>query len=110
MNSNQLPQPSYRWRRILVLGAMCLAVGFLGWRAVDLQIFNKEFLQQQGDARYLRVVPISAHRGAIVDRNGEALAISTPVDSIWADPQPLLEDTRGLMRVAKKLEIDPNSL
>ncbi len=110
MTRNTTTQPSYRWRRILVVMAMSAAVGFLGWRAVDLQILNKEFLQQQGDARYLRVVPISAHRGAIVDRNGEALAISTPVDSIWADPQPLLEDNRGLIRVARKLGVKPNRL
>lgn len=110
MNSSRQPQSSYRWRRVLVMGVMSLAVGVLGWRALDLQIFNKEFLQQQGNARYLRVVPISAHRGAIVDRNGEALAISTPVDSIWADPGPLLGDTRGLIRVAKKLRMDPNRL
>lgn len=110
MNQHSTPQPSYRWRRTLVMVVMCLAVGLLGWRAVDLQIFNKAFLQQQGDARYLRVVPISAHRGAIVDRNGEALAISTPVDSIWVDPQPLLEDTKGLIRVAKKVALDPNRM
>lgn len=102
--------PAYRWRRALVLSALCAAVGLLVWRAVDLQILNKEFLQGQGDARHLRVVPISAHRGSLTDRNGEALAISTPVDSVWAQPEALLADNRALIRVARKLDLDPNAV
>lgn len=110
MSRAQSTAPSYRWRRALVLSALGLAVGLLVWRAVDLQIFSKEFLQGQGDARHLRVVPISAHRGAITDRNGEALAISTPVDSVWAQPDVLLTDTRALIQVARKLDLDPNAV
>ena len=55
----------------------------LGARAVHLQVLNKEFLNQQADTRHLRTEKISAHRGTITDRNGEPLAISTPVDSVW---------------------------
>ncbi|HEX2139469.1 MAG TPA: penicillin-binding transpeptidase domain-containing protein [Woeseiaceae bacterium] len=55
-------------------------------RSVHLQVFNREFLNQEADARHLRIENIAAHRGAITDRNGEPLAISTPVDSVWVDP------------------------
>jgi cell division protein FtsI (penicillin-binding protein 3) len=74
-------------RRLLVMGMMMAGMGMLIWRAVDLQVLRKDFLQGQGDARYLRVVNVPAHRGMITDRHGEPLAISTPVDSVWANPQ-----------------------
>ena len=56
-------------------------------RAVYLQVLDKDFLNQQADTRHLRTERISAHRGTITDRNGEPLAISTPVDSIWVNPE-----------------------
>ena len=55
-------------------------------RGVYLQSLHKEFLQQKGDARYSRVLKLQAHRGKIADRNGELLAISSPVESVWASP------------------------
>lgn len=85
---------------------MAVAVGGLLWRAVDLQLLHKEFLQGQGDARHLRVVSIPAHRGMITDRNGEPLAISTPVDSVWANPRDLLEARDEWKQLAKALDID----
>lgn len=69
-----------------VLCLMSLAALGLLWRAVDLQLIDKTFLQRQGDARFLRVVSSPAHRGRILDRHGESLAVSTPVDSIWVCP------------------------
>ena len=60
-----------KWR-LLFMSLMMMAITvLLMWRAVDLNVFNKDFLQQQGDARYLRVVPVPAHRGMITDRYGE---------------------------------------
>ncbi|MDO9064060.1 MAG: penicillin-binding protein 2, partial [Sulfuricella sp.] len=50
-------------------------------RALYLQGMNTDFLRQKGDARYSRVIELTAHRGMITDRNGEPLAISTPVES-----------------------------
>jgi cell division protein FtsI (penicillin-binding protein 3) len=74
------------WRARVVL--ICLAAGFavLAARAVYLQAVHTEFLQEKGDARYSRVLEIPATRGRILDRNGEALAVSTPVRSIWVIP------------------------
>ncbi len=97
---------SYRGRRITLLGVMLAVVAGLIWRAVDLQILHKEFLQGQGDARHLRVVSIPAHRGMITDRHGEPLAISTPVDSIWANPQDLLAARDEWKQLAKALSVN----
>lgn len=60
-------------------------------RAVNLQVMETDFLQGQGKARYLREVTIASTRGVITDRNGEPLAVSTPVDSVWVNPGELLE-------------------
>ncbi len=93
-------------RHSIVLGTIMLSAGLLIWRAVDLQVTDSEFLQGQGDARHLRVMEISAHRGMITDRNGEPLAISTPVDSVWVNPQELITASAEWPRLAKLLELD----
>ena len=79
-------------------------------RAVHLQVFNKDFLNQQADARHLRVEKISAHRGTITDRNGEPLAISTPVDSIWANPKELAPAVDDVPQLARVLGVDSKQL
>lgn len=79
-------------------------------RAVHLQVFNKEFLNQQADTRHLRTEKISAHRGTITDRNGEPLAISTPVDSIWANPKELAPAVDRIPKLANILGLDPQQL
>ncbi len=73
--------------RAAVLFALLLA-GFAGLfgRGVYLQGIHDDFLQEKGKARYSRVIEVSAHRGNISDRNGEPLAVSTPVESVWASP------------------------
>ena len=82
---------SYDWRRRLVLGLFLLAGLGLAGRAVQLQYAEKEFLQAQGESRQLRTVPIPASRGMLLDRHGQPLAISTPVQSVWAEPKRLME-------------------
>jgi len=79
-------------------------------RAVHLQVLNKDFLNQQADTRHLRTERISAHRGTITDRNGEPLAISTPVDSIWANPKELAPAVDRVPKLARVLGIDPQQL
>ncbi len=76
-------------RRRLLAGLCGLAAVALAARAVDLQVVRSDFLQNQGTVRHVRTVPVAAHRGMMLDRHGEPLAISTPLASIWADPGPL---------------------
>lgn len=90
------------WRRTLVLAVFGAAALALGYRAVDLQLLTREFLQTHGDARYLHTVEPPAHRAMIRDRNGEPLAISTPVKSVWGVPGQLLME-RGRWRELAQL-------
>ncbi len=76
--------PSWRASVLFVI-LLSLLLALLG-RGLYLQGINNDFLQQKGDARYSRVIEVSAHRGMISDRNGEVLAVSTPVQSVWASP------------------------
>ncbi|VAW56755.1 Cell division protein FtsI [Peptidoglycan synthetase] [hydrothermal vent metagenome] len=107
---NQNYKPHYQFRRIVVLSVFLLAIVGLFWRALDMQVINQPFFQQQGDARHLRVVPISAHRGDIYDRNGEPLAISTPVDSVWANPKEIKNNLHRITEIAKILKINTQQL
>jgi len=95
-----------RWRHWLVLGALGVCGVALLARAVYLQVIDQDFLEKQGDARILRVAKLSANRGMILDRNGEALAVSTPVDTVWADPRKLAELPQDFPRLAKALDRD----
>lgn len=97
-------------RVTLVMAFFVLAATSLIARAVHLQVLNKDFLNQQADSRHLRTEKISAHRGSIVDRNGEPLAISTPVDSVWANPQELAAAVDRVPELAKALQIDSQLL
>lgn len=89
---------------------MAIAAMALVWRAVDQQIFETDFLQDEGERRHLRAVELPAHRGMITDRTGEPLAISTPVDSVWANPRILSSDRRALEPLAKVLGMKPDDL
>ncbi len=92
-----------RHRLYAVAAVLCLSTVALVVRAVDLQLIDKDFYQQQGDARFLREMPIATSRGMITDRHGEPIAVSTPVVSIWANPQELLLHTEQLPALAEAL-------
>lgn len=100
----------YPLRHGLLLALLGCAGLLLAARALDLQVFNKTFLQGQGEARHLRVVSIAAHRGMITDRNGEPLAVSTPVDSVWANPRALLAARAQWPALARLLGLDIKQL
>jgi len=95
-----------RRRMRLVLAVFALAFVGLAARAVHLQVFDEAFLTEQGEARHLRVEQIAAHRGTITDRNGEPLAVSTPVDSVWANPRELAESGADPTELARVLDLD----
>ena len=80
-------------RRWCLLALFGIAAAAMVGRVVYLQILNKDFLIDQGEARSMRTVTIPAHRGMITDRNNEPLAVSTPVASVWALPKQLLQAT-----------------
>ncbi|MCU7914412.1 MAG: penicillin-binding protein 2 [Candidatus Thiodiazotropha sp. (ex Gloverina cf. vestifex)] len=102
--------PSYRARRITVLVVMVLACASLVWQSIDRQVIETAFLQEQGERRYLRVMSVSASRGMITDRNGEPLAISTPVKSVTANPRKLQGDAQTIGVLASTLNLDPDRL
>lgn len=108
--SNDAKQPGYPRRLRFVKGVMLLGVAALVWRMGDLNLNQRDFLQGQGDARYLRTVAIPAHRGMITDRNGEPLAISTPVQSVWANPQELAQARESWIQLARLLDLSVGEL
>jgi len=100
----------FRLRSRLVVAGLTLMVATLGARAVHLQVLDREFLAQEGDKRYLREATVPAHRGAIVDRFGEPLAVSSPVDTVWVNPQVLAQSPEEIARLARELKRDPKWL
>ena len=99
-----------RWRAQLIAALLALAAGVLVARAVYLQVIHKSFLEKQGDARFTRITRLSANRGMILDRNGDPLAVSTPVDTVWANPAQIPRSPQSLARLAKALDRDPEWL
>jgi cell division protein FtsI (penicillin-binding protein 3) len=105
----RLKLEAWRSRFVLIfcLGAFVLLIG----RSFYLQGFDNDFLQAEGEARYARVVDIPASRGAVMDRNGKALAISTPVESIWAAPSAMKQlDSAQVVKLAALLAMDTKTL
>jgi cell division protein FtsI (penicillin-binding protein 3) len=79
------------WRLYFVFFVIFSLIGITAWKVFDLQVINNEVLQRQGDARTVRNDVIAAHRGNILDRNGQPLAISTPVQSLVLNPRQVLQ-------------------
>jgi len=105
------PPPALpRFRAPIVFAFIALLFGGLAGRSLYLQWIDNEFLQEQGSSRYSREIELPAHRGRIVDRHGEALAISTPVKSIWAFPAKVEATPEQLAALAGLLETSPAAL
>jgi len=102
--------PIYTLRRSFLVALFMIALGGLFVRAVYLQLFENEFLEGEGKARHLRVVEMPAHRGMILDRNGELLAVSTPIYSVWANPSTALSNHESVRRVASILNLNAADL
>ena len=97
-------------RRRFLTACFSLVTVLLLWRVTDLQVLNNEYLKLHGEERSVRVVTIPAHRGTIVDRNHEPLAISTPVASVWAIPREILAAKERLSEISSALATDPATL
>jgi len=98
------------WRARFVLALLLLAFGVLVARSIYLQALKTDFLQEKGDARYSRVIEVPATRGRVVDRHGDALAVSTPVKSIWAIPSDAQLSRAEQARLATLLGMDAADL
>jgi len=95
------------WRSRLVLMVAAAGFALLAGRAFYLQGMHTDFLQAKGEARYGRVIELQASRGPVKDRNGQPLAISTAVESIWASPEDVELDAAHLADLARVLALDP---
>jgi len=105
------PMPALpRFRAPLAFGILLLLFIALVARSLYLQWIDNAFLQGQGSSRYSREIEVPAHRGRIVDRAGEPLAISTPVKSIWALPGQVEIAPGKLALLAQALETTPQAL
>src|ERR1700754_4543720 len=92
------------------MSLVACGAGGLVYRAVSLQLVDHTFLAKEGDARVSRVATIAAHRGSLTDRYGEPLAVSTPVDSVVANPKELKTALDRLGELADALGQDEESL
>jgi len=106
------PQAVAAWRRWFVLGLLGVGALSVVSRAFYLQVMTREFLVTEGDKRHIRNVSLPGLRGAVLDRNGNALALSAPVDSLWAVPEDLLTPAAEPYRaaLAEMLEKKPKVL
>ena len=110
MTSRRLNSFFKYWRLNTVLFAMFLYVLAVGWNVSALHIWKRDFLQGEGDARTIRTVPLVANRGLITDRNGEPLAVSTPVKSIWVNPKQIADKPLEINRLAQEFDLNPEVL
>ncbi len=99
-----------RGRMMLVGVALGLCSVALVGRAAWIQLVNADFYQRQGEARFVREIPIPTSRGMVTDRNGEPVAVSTPVESVWGNPQELLRHPERLPELAQALGVPADEL
>jgi len=98
------------WRSRFMLLVLLAAFAVLLGRAVYLQGLNNDFLRERGEARYARVLEMTAHRGIITDRHGEPLAVSTAVESVWASPDDVQVAPEQERQLAKLLGLSAAEL
>lgn len=99
-----------RWRMRLTLGLLFAGFAALSARSVYLQVWQSEFLTDQGEKRVQRIAPIPAYRGMITDRRGEPLAVSTPVETLWANPREANPSADQIQSLAHLLDKNPDQL
>jgi cell division protein FtsI (penicillin-binding protein 3) len=93
------------WRGRFVLGCFAAAFLILFLRTVDLQVVDRDFLTNEGAKRHVRTLEVPGGRGAIRDRRGQPLALSAPVESVWAVPAEVLKAEKQLPQLARKLGV-----
>lgn len=99
-----------RWRMRLTLALLFGGFAALAMRAIYLQAWHNDFLNQEGEKRIQRVATIPAYRGVISDRRGEPVAVSTPVETLWINPRQANPSASEIQAVASILERDPDQI
>lgn len=103
-------KPNLALRRRLLVGALSTAFVVLSAAVFYRQVIETDYLRNEGERRYLRVGEIAARRGMITDRNGEPLAVSTPVETVWGEPRKLVSRLDAVPALAGALGLDPRDL
>jgi cell division protein FtsI (penicillin-binding protein 3) len=103
-------KPNLLLRRRLLVGVLSSAFVVLSLTVFYRQIVETDYLRNEGERRYLRVGEIPARRGMITDRNGEPLAASTPVETVWGEPRKLVTQPQAIAPLAGALGLDPAAL
>ena len=98
--------PQFRGRARMLAGFLALTALALIGRSMQLQVFDRQFIVKQADMRHARTAKLEAHRGAIVDRFGEPLAVSSPVDTVWVNPPEFAEAGEGIATLARALKLN----
>ncbi|MDE0282808.1 MAG: penicillin-binding transpeptidase domain-containing protein [Gammaproteobacteria bacterium] len=98
------------WREYFVLGLLFTGLVVIALKVVHIQTVERGHLHAQGDARYLREITVLPQRGQILDRNGQVLAVSTPVESLWAEPGVFCAAGDSWKSMPDILELDPGDL
>jgi cell division protein FtsI (penicillin-binding protein 3) len=96
----------FRARARLLAGLLALTALVLLGRSIQLQVLDRQFIAKQADMRHARTAKMVAHRGAILDRFGEPLAVSSPVDTVWVNPPEFAEAAEGVARLARELKLN----
>jgi cell division protein FtsI (penicillin-binding protein 3) len=99
-----------RWRARFLFGCTMAAFAIMLGRAFFLQGMHDDFLQARGEARFMRVIEIAANRGVITDRDGEPLAVSTPVESVQASRDEVRMTDAQAVALARVLQMDVEAL
>lgn len=97
-------------RHRIVVASLMVGMIVLTGQAYKIQILDSTRLQAEGAARQLRNIVVKPARGRILDRNGDVLAVSTPLDAIWAHPATLFQAREDWPRLAEALDFSPNRL
>ncbi len=103
-------RPNLVLRRRLLVGMLSTAFVVVAMAVFYRQVVETEYLRTEGERRYLRVGEIAARRGMITDRNGEPLAVSTPVETVWGEPRKLVHQLDAIPHLAEALGLDPKAL
>ncbi|MGE5550679.1 MAG: penicillin-binding transpeptidase domain-containing protein [Bacteroidota bacterium] len=93
---------------IFLVTAACF--GILGGRLLFLQILKAPWLQAQAEGQRFHQVPVDAHRGPILDRNGRLLAASVDADCVGANPAEVVDPAATAAILAPILHLEAGDL